>query len=163
MRETTFDIPLSMSDSLRMLNARRKRRGDDTAPVGSITGQPAQLQISCKQLPCVHQQFRWAAAGPGNITGIAPVPTAAEKKKIITGMFGPNPMAPPDLPKEVPVLPCILNCNCVNLRWGAWTPNQIPLTVTKDVELLQADQEAKTFTVTLSIPANIRQGIGNCE
>ena len=148
-----------MSDSLRM----RKRRADDTAPVGSITGQPVQVQVSCKQFVCVHLRFRWAAAGPANITGIVPVPTAAEKNKITGGIFGPNPMAPLELPPEVPILPCILNCDCVNLRWAAWTPNQIPLTVTKDVELLQADQPAKTFTVTLSIPAKIRQGVGNCQ
>jgi hypothetical protein len=35
--------------------------------------------------------------------------------------------------------------------------------VTKDVDLLQAGQPAKTFTVTLSIPATVRQGVGGCQ
>jgi hypothetical protein len=142
---------------------RRNRRGDDTAPVGSVTGQPVQVQFSCKQFVCVQLQFRWAAAGPANITGIVPAPTAAEKNKITAGLFGPNPMAPLQLPPQVTVLPCLLDCNCVNVRWAAWTPNPIPQTVTKDVDLLQAGQPAKTFTVTLSIPATVRQGVGGCQ
>ena len=140
---------------------RRRRRGDDVAPVGSITGQPAQVQISCRQFVCVHLQFRWAPAGPANITGIAPAPTAPERKKIVKGIFGANPMAPLQLPAELELLPCILNCNCVNLQWGAWIPNQL-MTVTKDVDLMKAGQLV-TFTVTLSIPAQVRQGIGNCQ
>jgi hypothetical protein len=69
----------------------RTRRGEDLAPGGSITGQPANVQVSCQQFLCVQLQFRWAAAGPGNITNIVPAPTPAEKKQITNGMFGRLP------------------------------------------------------------------------
>jgi hypothetical protein len=93
----------------------RKQEGGDTAPVGSITGQPVQVQISCQQFPCVRLAFRWAAAGPANITNIKPNPTAAEKNKIVNGIFGPA--APLQLPAELDIVACIFNCNCANLRW----------------------------------------------
>ena len=121
------------------------------------------MQISCRQFVCVHLQFRWAAAGQANVTSIVPAPNKAETKKITRALFGPNPGAPLQLPAQIEVLPCILDCTCVNLRWSNWTLNQVPMTVTKDVELLQAGQAGKTFTVTLSIAANLRQGIGNCQ
>jgi hypothetical protein len=143
--------------------ARRKRPGGDTAPVGSITGEPAQVQISCQQFVCIRLGFRWAPPAAGNITGIVPAPTPRERRAIVNAMFGPGLLAPLQLPAEVDVLPCILNCTCVGLRWAAWTPNQIPQTVTKDVELLRAGQPAKSFTVTLTIPASVRQGIGRCQ
>jgi hypothetical protein len=143
--------------------ARRKGQGDDTAPVGSITGQPAQVQVSCQVFVCVRVGFRWAAPAAADITGIVPAPTARERRKIINGLFGPVPLAPLQLPAELDAQPCIFGCSCVGIRWGAWTPNQIPQTVTKDVDLLQAGQPPKTFTVTLAIPANVRQGIGNCQ
>lgn len=143
--------------------ARRKRPGGDTAPVGSITAQPAQVQISCQQLVCIRLGFRWAQPAAGNITGIVPMPTRPERRAIVNGLFGPGLLAPLQLPPELDAMPCILNCACVGLRWGPWTPNQVPLTVTKDVELLQAGQPPRTFTVTLTIPANVRQGIGRCQ
>jgi hypothetical protein len=51
---------------------RRKGQGGDTAPVGSVTGQPARVQFSCRDFLCVRLGFIWAAAGAGNITRIAP-------------------------------------------------------------------------------------------
>jgi len=130
--------------------------------VGSVVGQPAQVQISCQVFACVRVGFRWAAPVAANITGIVPPPTNAERRKIITGIFGAVPMAPLVLPAELDAQPCIFGCQCVNVRWGAWTP-QAPVTVTKDVDLLQPGQPPKTFTVTLSIPASLRQGIGSCQ
>ena len=97
------------------------------------------------------------------MTGIVPVPTNAERRAIINGLFGPGLLAPIQLPDEVDVLPCILNCTCVGLRCAAWTPNPIPQTVTKSVDLFQAGQPPKVFTVTLTIPANLRQGVGHCQ
>ena len=72
-------------------------------------------------------------------------------------------MAPPALPPQVDLLPCILGCTCVGTNWSAWTPNQIPQTVTTSVTLMQASQPARAFTVTLSVPANVRQGVGRCQ
>ena len=141
---------------------RRRRRGD-VAPVGSVTAEPAQIQVSCQVFVCVSLGFQWAKPGKKDITNIAPPPTPVERRAIIAGMFGPFPMAPPVLPAQVEVVPCILGCQCVGLNWGAWTLNQIPQTVTTDVTLNQAGQPPKTFTVTLSVPANVRQGIGRCQ
>ncbi len=118
--------------------ARRKGPGEDTAPVGSITGQPARVQLSCQVFVCVRLEFQWAAPGVADITTIAPPPTNAERRKIHTGLFGPVAMAPVDLPDALDVQPCIFNCQCVGIRWGPWTPNPVPLTVTKTVDLLQA-------------------------
>jgi hypothetical protein len=72
-------------------------------------------------------------------------------------------MAPLQLPAQLDIMPCIFGCQCVNVRWGGWTPKPVPLTVTKDVDLLQPGQPAKTFTVTLVIPANLNQGVGTCQ
>jgi len=142
----------------------RRRRGDDVAPVGSVTAGPAQVQISCQVFVCVRLGFRWAKPGKNNVVNIAPAPTPAERNAIITGMFGPAAMAPPQLPVQVEIVPCILGCTCVGLNWGAWTPNQIPLTLTTTVTVNQLGQpQGKTFTVTLSIPANVRQGVGRCQ
>jgi hypothetical protein len=102
-------------------------------------------------------------AGRGQHHGNVPAPTRRERRAIVNGLFGSGLLTPLQLPAEVDALPCILNCACVGLRWGAWTPNQIPQTVTKDVELLQAGSPPKTFTVTLTIPATVRQGIGRCQ
>jgi hypothetical protein len=143
--------------------ARRKGPVDDSTPGGSITGQPVQVQLSCQVFVCVRLQFQWAVPGVANITSIAPPPTNAERRKIHTGLFGPVAMAPVDLPDALDVQPCIFNCQCGGIRWGPWTPNPVPLTVTKTVDLLQAGQPPKTFTVTLSIPAKLRQGIGRCQ
>jgi len=110
-----------------------------------------------RQFVRIHLQFQWAAAGPANLTSILPPANKAETKKIVRGLFGPNPGAPLQLPGEIEVLPCILKCTCVNIQWGKWTPNQVPMTITKDVQLLQAGQPPKTFTVTLSIPAKLRE------
>jgi hypothetical protein len=101
--------------------------------------------------------------GAGDITSIAPAPTVAERRKIVQGIFGPVPLAPLELPAEVSLVPCVLPCQCANVRWSAWTPNQIPQTVMKDVELLQPDQTSKSFTQTFSIKARVRHGFGNCE
>ena len=138
--------------------ARRKGPGD-----GSVTGQPAQVQFSCQVFVCVRLEFQWTPPGVANITNIAPVPTNAERRKIHTGLFGPFPMAPVELPDAVDVQPCIFNCQCADIQWGPWTPNPVALTVTKAVDLLQPGQPPKTFTVTLSIPAKLRQGIGHCQ
>lgn len=143
--------------------ARRRRRGDDIAPVGSVTAQPAQVQVSCQIFVCVRLGFQWAKPGKANIVAIAPAPTPAERKAIVAGMFGPAAMAPPQLPAQMDIVPCILGCTCVGLKWGGWTSNQIPLTVTTSVTLQQAGQPPKTFTVTLSVPANVRQGVGSCQ
>jgi hypothetical protein len=142
---------------------RRKGPSEDTAPVGSITGQPAQVQLSCQVFVCVRLEFRWAVPGVGNITNIAPPPTNAERRKIHAGLFGPVAMAPVELPDALDVQPCVFNCQCVDIRWGPWTPNQVPLTVTKTVDLLQPGVPPKTFTVTLVINATYRQGIGTCR
>jgi hypothetical protein len=120
------------------------------------------VQISCRQFVCVQLGFIWAPAGAGNITGIVPAPTPRERRAIVNAMFGPGLLAPLQLPAMVEVQPCLFGCGCVDVTWGAWT-NQIPQTVTKDVELLQAGQPPKPFTVTLVIPARVRQGIGRCQ
>ena len=143
--------------------ARRQRLGDDVAPVGSVTAQPAQVQVSCQVFVCVSLGFQWAKPGKANIVAIAPAPTPAERKAIVAGMFGPAAMAPPQLPAQVDLLPCVLGCTCVGLQWGGWTPNQIPQTLTTSVTLQQAGQLPKTFAVTLSVPANVRQGVGRCQ
>ena len=140
----------------------RRPRKDLEGDTGSVVGQPAQVQISCQVFACVRVGFRWAVAVAANITGIVPPPTNAERRKIVNGLFGAVPLAPLVLPAELDVQPCIFGCQCVNVRWGTWTP-QAPVTVTKDVDLLQPGQPPKTFTVTLSIPASLRQGIGNCQ
>ncbi len=145
----------------------RRRKGEgDTAPIGSVTGQPAQVQLSCQVFACVRLQFQWAPPNAGNITNIVPAPTNAERRKIRNGLFGAGPLVPPtaplELPAELDVLPCLFNCQCVNIRWGPWPPNQVNLTVTKNVDLLQPGA-TKTFTVTFSIPARFRQGVGNCQ
>lgn len=148
----------------RRAGTRRMRGGDETAPVGSATGQPTQVQISCRQFVCVRLEFRWAQPAPTDITNIAPAPAnAAERKKIVDAIFAKVPAAPLDLPKELALLPCILECECVGIRWAPWPKNQIPYTVDHKVELLQAGQEEKKFTVTLAILAKARHGIGNCE
>ncbi len=142
----------------------RRRRGDgDTAPIGSITGQPVRVQVSCQQFICVQLGFIWAPAAAANITTIVPPPTPRERRAIVNALFGPGLLAPLQLPTAVDVQPCLFGCACVGVTWGAWTPNQIPQTVTKDVELLQAGQPPRPFTVTLVIPARLRQGIGRCQ
>lgn len=141
---------------------RRKGEGD-TAPVGSVTGQPAQVQLSCQVLVCVRLEFRWALPNAGNIATIAPQPTNAERRKIRNALFGVPALAPLELPAELDVLPCLFNCRCVHIQWSPWPPNPVNLTVTKTVDLLQAGQPAKTFTVTFSIPARFRQGVGACQ
>jgi hypothetical protein len=144
---------------------RRKGEGD-TAPVGSVTGQAAQVQLSCQVFVCVRLEFQWAQPNAGNITNIVPAPTNAERRKIRAGLFGAGPLVPPtaplELPAELDVMPCLFNCQCVNIQWGPWPANQVNLTVTKDVDLLQLGG-AKTFTVTFAIPARFRQGIGSCQ
>jgi hypothetical protein len=142
----------------------RRRRGDDVAPVGSVTAGPAQVQVSCQVFVCVSLGFQWAQPGKNNIVNIVPPPTPAERRAIVAGMFGPAAMAPPNLPPQLDIMPCILGCQCVGLNWGAWTPNQIPQTLTVDVTVNQLGQpKGKTFTVTLSVPANVRQGVGHCQ
>ena len=101
---------------------RRKGQGGDTAPVGSITGQPAQVQVSCQVFVCVRVGFRWAAAAAANITGIVPPPTARERRKIVNGLFGPVPLAPLQLPAELDVQPCIFGCCCVGDSMGGLDP-----------------------------------------
>lgn len=143
--------------------ARRKGPGDDSTPGGSITGQPAQVQLSCQVFVCVRLEFQWAVPGVADINNIAPPPTNAERRKIHTGLFGPFPLAPVELPAALDVQPCVFNCRCVDIRWGPWTPNQVPLTVKKTVDLLQPGQPPKAFTVTLVINATYRQGVGTCR
>jgi len=145
-----------------------RRKGDgDTVPVGSVTGQPAQVQLSCRVFVCVRLEFRWAQPNAGNITNIVPAPTNAERRKIRDGVFGAGPLAPPtaplELPAELDVMPCLFDCRCVNIRWGPWPPNPVNLTVTKDVELFQLGGANKVFTVTFSVPGRFRQGVGTCQ
>ena len=100
----------------------RRPRKDPEGDTGSVVGQPAQVQISCQVFACVRVGFRWAVAVAANITGIVPPPTNAERRKIVNGLFGAVPLAPLELPAELDVQPCIFGCQCVNVRWGAWTP-----------------------------------------
>ena len=109
-------------------------------------------------------EFRWAAAVAANITGIAPGPTAAQRATITNAIFGANPTAPLELPRELDLMPCTMDCKCVGIQRAPWTPNQLPTTVTKDVVLVVPGLVgSQGFTVTLTIPANLRQGIGRCE
>ena len=58
------------------------------------------------------------------------------------------------------MLPCILTAACVGRQVRGLDPEPDPQTVTKNVDLFQAGQPPKVFTVTLTIPAKLRQGVG---
>ena len=104
------------------VGARRRRKDGDTPP---RSDRSRASRRGCRSPAGSSSASSWASSGPGGggqhhgyRARADDTPSAGRSS---TAIFGPGLLAPLQLPAMVDVQPCIFECGCVGVRWGAWT------------------------------------------